>query len=327
MMLSYGRGKVPLSIVVLIAIVSPLVMPINIANEIIVFAVFAMATNLVVGVSGLFSFGQAAFFGMGAYTAGYCLQSGLSLLPSIALAVLGGAVLAGVVGAISIRRASFYFMMLTFAFGQMAYYVALTWSGVTGGEDGMAGIKRPPLSLPFGEDLGLGTPWAFYIFSALLFVMSYYVLQRVQSSALGLVLESAKHNSRRTASRGFSVNRAQIIAFVISGGFAGLAGAMYTLLYRFVPIDTVHWTLSGNVVFMVIIGGTSSMLGPIFGAAIFVWLQGLFSLIWARWALLFGLFIILVVFTLPGGIVDIFGKRLLQRGFWRSKRSLKGSST
>jgi branched-chain amino acid transport system permease protein len=326
MMLSHGRSMTPLILVVLIAIVSPLVMPINIANEIIVFAVFAMATNLVVGVSGLFSFGQAAFFGIGAYTAGYCLQSGLPLLPSIALAVLAGAALAALIGAISIRRASFYFMMLTFAFGQMAYYVALTWGSVTGGEDGMAGIKRPPLKLPFVEGLGLGTPWAFYIFSALLFVLSYYVLQRVQNSALGLVLESAKHNPRRTASLGFSVHRAQIIAFAISGAFAGLAGAMYALLYRFVPIDAVHWTSSGNVVFMVVIGGTSSMLGPIFGAAIFVWLQGLFSLIWARWALLFGLFIILVVFTLPGGIVDIFGKRLLQRGFWRSRKSLKRSS-
>lgn len=311
-----SRSMMPLAGVILIAVASPFVMPMNIANEILVFAVFAMATNLVVGVSGLISFGQAALFGMGAYTAGYFLsKAGLPLIPSVALAAVAGAGLAALIGAISIRRANFYFMMLTFAFGQMAYYVALTWSSVTGGEDGMSGIKRPPLDLGFLEPLNLNSAAAYYAFSAFLFVVSFYVLQRVQNSALGLVLKAAKENPRRTASLGYSVHRAQIIAFAISGAFAGLAGAMYALLYRFVPIDSVHWALSGNVVFMVVIGGTASMLGPIFGAAVFVWLQGLFSLIWARWALLFGLFIILVVFTLPGGIVDMFSKSRLRNPF------------
>lgn len=317
-----GRSVMPLVGVVLIAIAAPFVMPMNIANEILVFAVFAMATNLVVGVSGLVSFGQAALFGMGAYSAGYFLsKGGLPLIPSVMLGSLCGAVLAALIGAISIRRASFYFMMLTFAFGQMAYYVALTWSDVTGGEDGMSGIKRPPLDLLLLEPLSLDSAVAFYAFSAVLFVISYYVLQRVQHSALGLVLKSAKENPRRTASLGYSVHRAQIIAFAISGAFAGLAGAMYALQYRFVPIDSVHWALSGNVVFMVVIGGMGSMLGPIFGAAVFVWLQGLFSLIWARWALLFGLFIILVVFTLPGGLVDIFGKYRIPNPFKRRRVS------
>ena len=325
-MQAQGRSMMPLAGVVLIAIASPFVMPMNIANEILVFAVFAMATNLVVGVSGLVSFGQAALFGMGAYSAGYLLSKvGLPLIPSVVLAALAGAALAALIGAISIRRASFYFMMLTFAFGQMAYYVALTWSSVTGGEDGMSGIKRPPLDLMFLEPISLSSASAFYAFSAVLFVASYYVLQRVQNSALGLVLKSAKENPRRTASLGYSVYRAQIIAFAISGAFAGLAGAMYALQYRFVPIDSVHWALSGNVVFMVVIGGTASMLGPIFGAAVFVWLQGLFSLIWARWALLFGLFIILVVFTLPGGIVDMFGKYRLPNPFRRRPAPGKGS--
>ncbi|WP_322469800.1 branched-chain amino acid ABC transporter permease [Hydrogenophaga sp. SNF1] len=306
MRIKHSGWRVPAVLAVVLAI-APFTMPVNIANEIVVMAIFAMAANLIIGVAGLYSFGHATFFGIGAYMGGYFLaQYGTSTLTTLVIATVAGAASAALMGAIVIRRTGFYFMMLTFAFNQMAFYVVLTWSNVTGGEDGMGGISRTPLGLPGLGSISLDDRHVFYALCATVFIASFYVLNRVKRSALGLVLESAKENPRRTASIGYSVYQAQITAFAISGAFAGLAGALYALLYRFVPVDTISLAMSGNVVFMIVIGGLSSMVGPLIGAAVFVWLQGLFSLVWARWALLFGLFIVLVVFTMPKGLVGAF---------------------
>ena len=170
------------------------------------------------------------------------------------------------------------------------------------------GIRRPALDVPFVGNIDLGNHLNFYLVAAALFVASAILLFRLARSPLGLVLDAAKQNPRRTASLGFSVYRAQWIAFVVAGAIAGLAGALFALLYRIMPIDAISWTSSGNVVFMVVIGGMSSILGPVLGAAIFIWLQGFFSLIWARWPLLFGVFIILVVLFLRGGVAELFDR-------------------
>lgn len=292
-----------------IAVIAPLVMPINIATEILIFGIFAMSTNLLIGVSGLYSFGQAAFFGVGGYVAGYCfVHTSLPLSLGLLLAMLGAALVAGLVGAFSIRRTGIYFMMLTFAFNQMIYYLAYSWRAVTGGEDGLGGIRRPALDIPFLGSVDLGNHVNFYVVAAALFIASAILLFRLARSPLGLVLDASKQNPRRTASLGFSVYRAQWIAFVVAGAIAGLAGALFALLYRIMPIDAISWTSSGNVVFMVVIGGMSSVLGPVLGAAIFIWLQGFFSLVWARWPLLFGVFIILVVLFLRGGVAELFDR-------------------
>ena len=306
-MVHQTSGPVLLAIAALAAIAAPFVMPVNIATEILIFGIFAMSANLLIGVAGLYSFGQAAFFGVGGYVAGYCFKNTeLPLFAGLALATVGGAVVAGLVGSISIRRSGIYFMMLTFAFNQMIYYVAYSWRSVTGGEDGLGGIKRPALSVPLWGNIDLGVQTNFYTLSALMFLLSFVLLYRMTRSPLGLVLEAARQNPRRTASIGFSVYRTQLIAFVVAGAMAGLAGALFALLYRIMPIDAISWASSGTVVFMVVIGGMSSMLGPVMGAAIFIWLQGFFSLYWSRWPLLFGVFIILVVLFLRGGLVELF---------------------
>lgn len=299
--------------VVAIAVAAPLALPVNIATEILIFSIFALATNLLVGRAGLYSFGQAAFFGAGGYAAGFLfVHTDAPLLAGLALAVATGAALAAAIGAMSIRRTGIYFMMLTFAFNQMIYYLAYSWRSVTGGEDGLGGIGRPALWLPGLGSLDLGDHRAFYVLTAVCFLLVFLLLYRLTHSPLGLVLEAARQNARRTASLGYSVYRAQLLAFVVAGGLSGLAGALFAMLYRIMPIDAVSWANSGNAVFMVVIGGISSMLGPIFGAAIFIWLQGFFSLIWARWPLLFGVFVILVVLFLKGGVVELF-ERLCAR--------------
>ncbi|ANN73386.1 branched-chain amino acid ABC transporter permease [Bordetella bronchialis] len=290
-----------------VAVAAPFCMPINIATEILIYGIFALATYLLVSVAGLYSFGQAAFFGVGGYVAGYVfINTDLPLLAGIVLAAAGSAAVALVVGMMSIKRTGIYFMMLTFAFNQMIYYLAYSWHSVTGGEDGMGGIRRPDLGIPGIGTLDLSDHRNFYIFAAVLFIAVFAALYQLMHSPLGLVLNAARQNPRRTASLGYSVYRAQLLAFIAAGAASGVAGALFAMLYRIMPIDAISWTNSGTAVFMVIIGGMSSIFGPIIGAALFIWLQGFFSLIWARWPLLFGAFIILVVLFLKGGAIELF---------------------
>jgi len=305
-----------------VAVAAPFCMPINIATEILIFGVFALATYLLVSVAGLYSFGQAAFFGVGGYVAGYVFaHTALPLAAGLALAAAGAALAALVVGMMSIKRTGIYFMMLTFAFNQMIYYLAYTWRDVTGGEDGLGSIKRPDIEIPGLGTVDLSNHVNFYILAAVVFVAVFAALYQMMHSPLGLVLNAARQNARRTASLGYSVYRAQLLAFVVAGAASGVAGALFAMLYRIMPIDAIAWTNSGNAVFMVIIGGMSSIFGPVIGAAVFIWLQGFFSLIWARWPLLFGIFIILVVLFLKGGVIELFdrarhliGRRAAQRG-------------
>ncbi|ALM85665.1 branched-chain amino acid ABC transporter permease [Bordetella sp. N] len=295
------------AVAVLAAVAAPLCMPVNIATEIAIYGIFALATYLLVGVAGLYSFGQAAFFGVGGYVAGYVfINTDVPLLAGLLLAAAGSAAAALVVGMMSIKRTGIYFMMLTFAFNQMIYYLAYSWRSVTGGEDGLGGIRRPDITIPGIGTLDLSQHLHFYVLAAVLFVAAFAALYQLMHSPLGLILNAARQNPRRTASLGYSVYRAQLLAFVIAGAASGVAGALFAMLYRIMPIDAISWTNSGTAVFMVIIGGMSSVFGPVIGAAVFIWLQGFFSLIWARWPLLFGVFIILVVLFLKGGVMELF---------------------
>lgn len=310
-------------IAILIAVIAPLCLPFNIATEILIFGIFALATHLLLSVAGLYSFGQAAFFGIGGYVAGYLyINTDLSLITGLVLAALGSALVAMVVGVMSVRRTGIYFMMLTFAFNQMIYYLAYSWHSVTGGEDGLGGIRRPDLTIPGLGTIDFSSHLNFYILTAVMFVFIFACLYQLTRSPLGLVLNAAKQNPHRTASLGFSVYRAQLLAFVIAGAASGVAGALFAMLYRIMPIDAISWTSSGTAVFMVVIGGMSSIFGPVIGAAIFIWLQGFFSLIWARWPLLFGVFIIMVVLFLKGGTIELFDRmrRLVGVCFQRSTR-------
>ncbi|MGX9425423.1 MULTISPECIES: branched-chain amino acid ABC transporter permease [Bradyrhizobium] len=287
----------------------PLVMPINIATEILIFGIFAMAANLLIGTAGLYSFGQAAFFGTGGYAAGYLLAHGWTSLPlALVVACGSGGLIAAAVGILSIRRLGIYFMMLTFAFNQLVYYIVYSWRSVTGGEDGLAGIRRPVLELPFVGSFSFDDNRSFYALASVLFLATMIVLVRMVNSPFGLVLAASRQNSRRTVSLGYPVPMLQLVAFVIAGAISGVAGALFAMLYRIMPIDSVHWTGSAYVVFMVVIGGQRNMLGPVIGAAVFIWLQGLFSLVWTRWPLLLGVFVIVIMASLPNGLVGFVSK-------------------
>jgi len=293
-------------------VLMPLVVRHAIATEIWIFAIFGLGLNLLLGYTGLLSFGQATFFGSAAYVGGYLLKHhGLPVLlvPPVGLVV--GALSAALVGYLCVQRSGLYFIMLTFALNQMFFFTAYQWTSVTGGEDGMPGVPRPPL---FGLDLS-GT-LAYYAFVAALFLLALWVMQRIVASPLGLILQSIRENEVRAEAVGYDARRFKLLAFVIGGGFSGVAGVLYAMLFGIVPLEAIGFVFSGNVVFATLIGGSGSLYGPVIGSFIFIWLSESVSVVWQRWPLLLGVAFVVVVLFFRGGAVEAWDRL----GLWRRRR-------
>jgi branched-chain amino acid transport system permease protein len=233
------------------------------------FAIFACAFNLLLGFTGLLSFGHAAFMGSAAYATGWLVRSaGWPVELGIAAGVAVGALLGLVVGLIAIRRQGIYFAMITLAMAQMIYFVCLQ-APFTGGEDGLQGVPRGKLLglLPLSSDL------AMYYFVLAVFVAVFLFIVRVVHSPYGQVLKAIRENEPRAISLGYDVDRYKLLAFVLSTGIAGLAGALKTLVLGFATLSDVHWSLSGEVVLMTLLGGMGTFAGPVVGAFTIVGLQ------------------------------------------------------
>jgi branched-chain amino acid transport system permease protein len=290
-------------------ILLPVIVRHAVATEIWIFAIFGLGLNLLLGYTGLLSFGQATFFGSAAYVAGYLLKhQGINVLLALGIGLLVGAVSAALVGYLCVQRSGLYFIMLTFALNQMFYFIAYQWTSVTGGEDGMPGIPRPPLL-----GLDLNHPLAYYLFVTVFFLAALWVMQRVVGSPLGKILQAIRENEVRAEAVGYDARWFKLLAFVISGAFAGVAGVLYAMLFGIVPLDAIGFVFSGNVVFGTLIGGSGSLYGPVIGAFIFIWLSESVSVIWQRWPLLLGMAFVIVVLFFRGGAVEAW-HRLLR---WR----------
>lgn len=295
---------------VIAVIILPLILPWGTSTEIIIYSVVAMAANLLVGYGGLYSFGQAAFLGVGGYTVGNLLiHTQLPLPLVLCAAMLVCALFGAVMGWICVRRAGIYFIMLTFACNQALYYLAYQWTEVTNGPNGLLGIPRSSLIVSLSGDL------TFYVFTAILFFLSYGVLQRLVDSPFGWQIVAMRENNRRATSIGCNVRRAHIVIFSVSAAFTGLAGGLYAMLYGLMPIDAIHWLNSGMIIFMVLIGGTRNLFGPVIGVIIFIVLQDQLSTYWNRWPLIFGGLIVLVVMFFQGGVLQVLDRyrAVLQR--------------
>jgi branched-chain amino acid transport system permease protein len=287
----------------------PLVVRHAIATEIWIFAIFGLGLNLLLGYTGLLSFGQATFFGSAAYVGGYLLKHhGTHVLLALLIGVAVGAVSAAVVGYLCVQRSGLYFIMLTFALNQMFYFTAYQWTSVTGGEDGMPGIPRPPF---LGLDLE-GT-LTYYGFVAAFFLLALALMQRVVESPLGTILRAIRENEVRAEAVGYDARRFKLLAFVLGGGFAGLAGVLYAMLFGIVPLEAIGFVFSGNVVFATLIGGSGSLWGPVIGAFVFIWLSESVSVIWQRWPLLLGVAFVIVVLFFRGGVVEAWDRLLAWR--------------
>jgi len=293
-------------------LVLPFIVRPAIATEIWIFAMFGLGLNLLLGYTGMLSFGQATFFGSAAYVAGWLLKNyGINVFFALGIGVGVGAASAALVGYLCVQRSGLYFIMLTFALNQLFYFTAYQWTTVTGGEDGMPGIPRPEF---WGIDFS--DPLIYYAFVSALFLLSLWVMKRIVESPLGKILVAIRENEVRAEAVGYHVPRFKLLAFVIGGAFSGLAGVLYAMLFGIVPLEAIGFVTSGNVVFATLIGGSGSLYGPVIGSFVFIWLSESMSIVWARWPLLLGLAFILVVLFLRGGVVEAWSKFWL----WRSSK-------
>jgi branched-chain amino acid transport system permease protein len=278
----------------------PFALPtVTLASEALVFATGTLSCALLLGGAGLLSFGQGLFLGAGAYASGLLLRdAGFGTVAAVALGTLGAAALAGLVGFISVRRRGVYFVMLTLAFAQMGYFAVLAASRVTGGENGLTGVPRPPL--PGG--VALGTPGAVYAVLAVLCLAAFFLAQRALASPFGSVLAAIRENEARAEALGYDVRAFKVAAFALAGGIAGLAGAMHTLFLGFVPPNTVQLEMSERLVVMAIIGRAGSPAGAFVGTLFYVVAAEVLTELWPRWLILIALLLIAIVLFLPRGI-------------------------
>lgn len=233
------------------------------------FALFACAFNLLVGYTGLLSFGHAAFFGGAGYATGYALRDwGLPFELGLLLGVAAAVFLGLIIGGLAIRRQGIYFSMITLALAQMLYFVALQ-APFTGGEDGLQGVPRGNLLgvIDLSDDLTL-----YYVVLAI-FIAGFALIYRVIHSPFGQVLKAIKENEPRAISLGYHTDRYKLLAFVLSAGLAGLAGATKTVVLGFETLTDVHWTMSGLVILMTLVGGLGTVVGPVVGAIFIIALE------------------------------------------------------
>lgn len=237
--------------------------------KLLCFAIFACAFNLLLGFTGLLSFGHAAFFGSAAYITGYLIKS-QNMTPE--LGIIAGMISSGliglVVGLVAIRRQGIYFTMITMAIAQMVYFVCLQ-APFTGGEDGLQGVPRGAL---FGL-LPLQSDTAMYYLVVAIFVLCFFAISRIVHSPFGQVLKMIRENEPRAISLGYQVDRYKLLAFVLSAALAGLAGSLKTLIMGFATLSDVHWTMSGEVILMTLLGGVGTFFGPVMGSGIVIALQ------------------------------------------------------
>jgi len=283
----------------------------ELASRVVILGLAAMALNFLLGFTGVLSFGHAAYFGLGAYGAAMTIKY---LVPStplgIVVGVVVGTVAAAAIGALIVKLRGVYFAMVTIAFGQVFYFITFRWNSVTGGDDGVNGWQRQPLHLGFTTIDIAGNDKAFYYFVLLLFAVAVAAMAMLLRSPLGRSLIAIRENERRARFLGIPVERHIWISFVISGGFAALAGTLYALLSNFTDPRSLHWTLSGNFVIMAVLGGMRSFWGPLIGAAIFVVLQDYVSSHTENWMSFIGLFFVLVVTFFPRGVLGIIRRRV-----------------
>jgi branched-chain amino acid transport system ATP-binding protein len=273
------------------------------ATDVVIFAVACMALNLLVGRTGLVSFGHGAWFGLGAYAAALAQRhwfAGSVLWP--ALFALGFLLVASVlVGFLVLRRRGVYFSLLTMAFAALTYAVAFRWTAFTGGENGLGGVTR---AVWFGVDLE--NPWVYYVITAVFGVAAVYALARFQASPIGTVLLAIRENEQRAQFTGYATQRYKQIAYVLSATLTGVAGVAFAFHHRFASADPTGVSFSGELLAMVIIGGMRSLLGPALGALFYILFREYLSIWTPNWLLFFGLlFVGFVVFS-PTGLVGVW---------------------
>lgn len=285
-------------------VILPLILPsVAMATEVVVFIIATLGCNLLLGYVGLLSFGQAISFGVGAYACGLALiHFHVGLWGGLFAAFIGSVIAGLLVGTLSIQKRGIYFVMLTFAFSQMFYFIAYALPGLTGGDNGLLGVPRPPLTV-FGVTLlSLATPVSMYCLAAIMFVILFVFLRRVVASPFGSTLIAIRENEERAIAVGYNTGIFKIIAFVISSWVTGMAGALYALFLNFAPLSNIDVSMSERIIIMTVFGGAGSLFGSVLGATFYVVAGNLLSAIWPRWLLVLGIVLVVVAGYLQGGL-------------------------
>jgi branched-chain amino acid transport system permease protein len=282
-------------------------------TEILIMSLFAMSFNLLFGYTGLLSFGQAGFFGVGAYCAVLSMMHGPQSLWAALLAGLAGAALAAlIIGWFCVRLDEIYFALLTLGFGMMLYTLVHNWRSVTGGSDGLVNFSIPELNLVLWS-VPLFNPKHFYYFVLAVVAAGVLVLRRVVHSPFGLLLTATRENTQRLSFVGANVRAVRLFAFVIAGALAGTAGMLFALFNRIASPDMLHWSFSGKAVLMTILGGSGVFFGPAVGAAIFFVLEHVITAYTTNWMIFLGAMLVVLVLLFPNGVlgtaVEAFRRR------------------
>jgi branched-chain amino acid transport system permease protein len=300
--------------VIAFLLVFPLLMPYQaLAINILIFGLFAVGFNLLFGYTGLLSFGHAAFLGVGSYLTGigmvhFGMPWGLAVLLGVASAAPVGVVM----GYLAIRTRGIYFSMVTLALAQIVYYAFYKAERWTGGENGLRGIQVPQMEV-FGVTLDFLNPNVkYYVILAFVAVALWFV-SRLLASPFGAVIEAVRENEKRAAACGYDVARTKLLVFVISAALCGLAGALRALHLSVVPIESLHYLLSGQAVTMCLLGGMGTFFGPFIGAGVFLTLEDVVTTMTKHWMAIVGTVFIIFVLFFPAGIWGTFMKKLEQR--------------
>jgi branched-chain amino acid transport system permease protein len=304
------------AVILALLIAAPLILPEfwrRFLTEILIWGLLAMSSDILIGYTGMISFGHSAFFGLGMYGAAAAL---ISLPPpnlwlALLYGLVGAAAVAGFVAYFSTRLRDIYFAITTLIFSQIFYVIIFTWTEVTGGENGLT-FSRPPLAIP-GLFSVRFTSETLHWFVLAVVTLSYLILRRVTQSPFGMVLQSIRENEGRTRAIGYPIERYKIVAVMLSGLFAGLAGVLYALQNRFAAPDFVFFLVSGEVVIYNVIGGIGTLVGPIVGAAFFLLLREGLSRFFTEYYLIpVGVIFVAMVIFMPQGLLG-FMRRWLNR--------------
>lgn len=280
----------------------PLLMPYqSLAINILIYGLFAVGFNLLFGYTGLLSFGHAAFFGVGAYTAGILISQGIApWWLAIPVAVVMGCLVALVMGLLAIRTRGIYFAMVTLALSQCVYFLVYQLPA-SGGENGLRGVNVAQISV-FGLQLDLLNPMHKYYFVFAFVAAAMWLLSRILASPFGGAIEAVRENEVRARACGFDIERTKLLSFVLSAGFCALAGALNAIHLSSVPIETLDYATSGMVVMLCLLGGMGTYFGPFVGAALFLLIQDFASNWTEHWQLLVGAIFVLFVLFFPKGV-------------------------
>jgi branched-chain amino acid transport system permease protein len=284
------------------------------AIRVMLLGIYAVGYNLLLGQTGLLSFGHAAFYAAGAYGLGlFSIHVSPHPLLGIAVAIATAAVLAAAIGYLCVRSSEVYFSMLTLAFGMMVFAVVWNAREVTGGDDGLIGVMRAKVTLLGLVAIPIAREAQFYLFVLVFFALAVWLAQRIRSSPFGLVLAGMRENATRVAFAGVPVRRYRLAVFVISAAFAGLAGGLEALLESSARPFMSHWTHSAEPILVTLLGGLGSFAGPLVGSFLFIALREIVQRFTEHWMLAMGIVLLIIIRAFRGGVVGTLEQLVARR--------------